>query len=815
MGILVLGILLSFLTLQYFTHKYRAEAEKFDLADIEKMEAASLIYDRGQQQIGKIFIENRHPIPYAEFPKQLIEAVVAAEDNRFYDHKGVDYMGIARAAIANWRTGHIKQGASTVTQQVARNSFDLHERSYTRKLIEMFLAERIERHLSKQKIMEIYLNRVYLGSGFYGAEAAARGYFGISAKNMDVGQCAMLAGLLKNPNGLSPWRNPHKAQETRDFVLGRMKDNGFITRAQCKEAQSLLLIVRKPSNPFNKVSYAIDYIRQQAIAALGYDKAMNGGYKIYTTLDSQMQRAAEVALKQKLQEIEQRAGYSYQTYDTYSQQFKAAEKAAHGAPFNMRPPSYLQGAVLALENSTGGILTMVGGRDFLQNEYNRTIQGRFPIGTAFTPFVYAAAFEKGFYPGMIVQDAALDNRNVMVGGETGILGEWGVERADNEYEGPITMRSALAKGKNAATVRVGFLTGLDSVKDISKKAGMTSPLRDFANAYLGSSELTLDELTLAYSNFANGGWHASNPYIIQRIIDASGKIVFEANTEKVSAFSDATAYQIHSVLTDALRTGTGAVAYSRYGLKDFPAAGKTGTAYNFTDSYFVGYDAAITCTVWIGFDKPKKIYRGAFGSEVALPVWTSVMNASLSQFPATAFSKPASLKEMEVSRVTGLLGNSVASQNAARAMGLKDDPAKNYKELLTDAQLEGVSKRITNAFDKQYDEEEWPRAAAAVDLATIPPIAVMTPPLLGFDDIYNAVRPVMQQFDDSNIPVKKAIPINGGESSSDSSSDASVVPESAPKTIEIEVRKAEAIKPLDTPMDAPSIQVKPPEPIKF
>ncbi|MEO6846622.1 MAG: transglycosylase domain-containing protein, partial [Chthoniobacterales bacterium] len=488
------------LVVYQFTRKYRAIAEEFNLADIGKMESASLIYDRNEQQIGKIFIENRHPLPYSEFSKKLVNAVVAAEDNRFYDHKGVDYMGIFRAAITNWRTGRIKQGASTVTQQVARNSFDLHERTYKRKLIEMYLAERIEKHLSKQKIMEIYLNRVYLGSGFYGAESAARGYFGVAAKNLSIGQCAMIAGLLKNPNGFSPWNNPKKAQETRDFVLGRMKDNGFITKAECADAQSQLLIVRKPANPFNKVSYAIDYVRQQAILALGYDAAMNGGYRIYTTLDSQMQRTAEVSLKLKLHELEQHESYSHQTYDAYTQDFKVAEKAAKGgAAPAIAAPTYLQGAVLALENRTGGILTMVGGRDFLQNEYNRALQAKLPIGTAFTPFVYAAAFEKGLYPGMMVQDAALDNRTVMVGGETGILGEWGVERADNEYEGLISMRDALAKGKNAATVRVGFLTGLDAVKDVSTKAGIASPLRDFANAYLGSSELTLDELTIAYT----------------------------------------------------------------------------------------------------------------------------------------------------------------------------------------------------------------------------------------------------------------------------------------------------------------------------
>ena len=287
----------------YFSAKFERRAVEFDLAQLERMEAASVIYDREGKELGKIFIQNRNPISLEKISPMMVKAVVAAEDNKFYEHKGVDYMGVVRAAMANYRRGKISQGASTVTQQLARNSFELRERTYQRKLVEMFLAHRIEQRFSKDKIMELYLNRVYFGSGFYGVEAAARGYFGRSAKDLTSGQCAMLAGLLRSPQLLSPWNNKEGATLARNFVLKRMKEQGFLSGSEYKEQTGLPLYVMKRTNPF-KVSYAIDYIRQQAIAALGYRRVMNGGFRIHTTLDSKLQRAAEQALRENLIRVE-------------------------------------------------------------------------------------------------------------------------------------------------------------------------------------------------------------------------------------------------------------------------------------------------------------------------------------------------------------------------------------------------------------------------------------------------------------------------------------------------------------------------------
>src|SRR5205809_516048 len=260
---------------------------------------------------------------------------------------------------------------------------------------------------------------------------------------------------------------------------------------------------------------------------------------------------------------------------------------------------------------------LVGGCHFEHNPYDRALQGRRSGGTAITPFVFAAAFEKGMFPGSVVEDSALDNRAVMIGGTTGILGEWGPENPENRYEGPITAREALSKSKNGATVRLGMNPGVDNVVELCHNAGMKSPLRPYPATFLGSSEVTLAELAMAYTVFPDGGWRASTPHILERIEEKDGTVVWDGKQQSIRkiVIKPETAYEVHSCLVDALQSGTGKAAYTQFGLKKFPAAGKTGTAYDFTDALFAGYDSNFTCAVWTGFDKPQKIYRGAFARE--------------------------------------------------------------------------------------------------------------------------------------------------------------------------------------------------------
>ena len=815
--LLAVGAFAAWVAFGILTSQYKSRAEEFDLKQVSEMEAASVLYDREGREFGKIFIQNRQPVPYDRLPQALVNAVISAEDNRFYSHDGVDYMGIFRAALTNYIQGRIAQGASTVTQQLARNSFELRERTYERKLVEMYLAWRIEKNFSKKEIMEAYLNRVYFGSGFYGAEAAAQGYFGKNAIDLTPGQCATLAGLLKSPNALSPFNNPTGSKDSRDIVLRKMRELGFISRKELAEQLEAPLGTVKRTNPF-KAGYAQELIRQQVIKALGFERAMNGGYRIDTTLDIDLQRAAEKATQDFLTQVESRPGYDHPTFAEYRAATAKMEDAINRGNMSVKmpEPKYLQGAAIAAENASGGILALVGGRDFKHSEYNRAIQGTRPAGTAFTPFVYTAAYAAGVFPGELVQDACIDNRYVMVGGETGILGEWGVETAENEYEGSITTRDALLKGKNAATVRLGMKVGLDKVVETATAAGIKSPLRDYSNSYLGSSELSLDELVLGYTVFPNSGQRPASLYIIQSIQDSDGQIIFNAPRKRYRAISPTAAYQVHSILSEYMEKGQGVAATSLFGLPAIPVAGKSGTAYGFTDTYFVGYTNKITCGVWVGFDKPTKIFRGAFGKDLALPIWAKIMAASLKSFPPAPIEQPPGLQTVEICRSSGLLATPRCQPKTSAnpdAAASSEPVSSVYKELASADQLPKIPCDIhgggIRSYTQDFEQEDWPRAASAIDLTKIRPIAVVSPALTGYNDIYRSVRPGEGADNDDSVPVAKAIPVN------DAPPAAEAVDSSLQPSGEIEIRRAEPVNSTPDAFEAPALEASPPDPIQF
>ncbi len=726
-GALLIGVLIYGLIL---ASDLSSQAETYDLSQLEQMESASAIVDRNDKIFGQIYVENRETIPYDQLPRDLVNAVVAMEDNKFYQHSGYDLFGIMRAALKNFTAGHVRQGASTITQQLARNTFSLKERTFRRKLVELFLARRIEQNIGKQKIMELYLNRIYFGGGLYGAEAAARGYFGKHAREMTLAESATVAGLVKSPNRLSPWTDKDASREARNVVLARMRELGFITREQCTAAQAEDVAIGSRQSAQGQ-TYAVEYIRQQVIAAVGWDRAMNEGFRIRTTIDADLQKVAEESLRAHLEKIEQTPGYAHETYESYATNFRAAKKA--GTIARMAAPEYLQGAVIALDNQTGGILALVGGRDFEHNQYDRALQAKRPAGTAFTPFVFAAAFEKNLFPGTVIEDSALDNRAVMIGGTTGILGEWGPEREDNRYEGPITAREALAKSKNSATVRLGMLAGVDAVLQLCKAGGIKTPLRPYPATFLGSSEVTLADLALAYTSFPNGGWRSGTPFILDRIEEKNGKVVWESthDRKRYQVMKPETAYEVHSCLVDALQTGTGAAARQTLGLGEFPAAGKTGTAYDFTEAVFAGYDSAITCAVRAGFDKPQKIYRGAFGREIALPVWVDLMNASVARYPAKEMGKPAGVLSVEICSTSGLLATDKCVNTTYQEFATKEQMPTDSCNVHGDARARIV---------RDLPDAGVPRAALAVDTAQVKAVPVKGPTLLAENDPYNAVK---------------------------------------------------------------------------
>jgi penicillin-binding protein 1A len=723
------------------------QASSFDLNKLEQMESASVILDRNGKIFGQIYVENRETVPYDQLPRDLINAVVAVEDAKFYQHGGYDLFGIVRAALKNVTAGHVRQGGSTITQQLARNSFSLKEKTFRRKLLEIFLARRIEEKFSKQKIMELYLNRIYFGGGLYGAEAAARGYFSKSAREMSLAECATLAGLIKSPNRLSPWTDHTASREARNYALDRMRDLDFISRERCAGARAEEIVIGSRQNAQGQ-TYAVDYIRQQVIAEVGWDRAMNEGFRIHTTIDVDLQKVAEDSLRANLERIEKHPDYNHQTYAEYASTFRKAK--TNGTTPAQPAPEYLQGAVIGLDNETGDILVLVGGRDFEHNQYDRALQARRPAGTAMLPFVYAAAFEKGMFPGSLTEDSPLDNRAVMIGGTTGILGEWGPESAENRYEGAMTARQALAKSKNGATVRIGMNASIDSVLQLCSAAGIRSPLRPYPATFLGSSEVTLAELALAYTIFPNGGWRPNASHILDRIEEKDGTVVWDAKRDRSrqTVIKPETAYEVHSCLVDALQSGTGKAAYTQFGLKKMPAAGKTGTAYDFTDALFAGYDSNFTCAVWTGFDKPQKIYRGAFGRELALPVWVDIMNAAAQHYPPREIKQPANLKEVEICWRSGLLATDKCYDAVKTANGDTVQRRTTYMEIATAAQAPPESCNVHGEprarLVRNLPSGELPRAALAVDLSEVTPVVIRSPTLLADKDPYNSQKPTLK-----------------------------------------------------------------------
>src|SRR5881397_3745305 len=735
------------------------QARSFDLNKLEQMESASVILDRKGRIFGQIYVENRETVPYDQLPPDLVNAVVAVEDAKFYQHHGYDLLGIIRAALKNLTAGHVRQGASTITQQLARNSFALKQKTFRRKLLEVFLARRIEEQFDKQKIMELYLNRIYFGGGLYGAEAAARGYFGKSAREMSLAECTTLAGLIKSANKLSPWTDPDASREARNYALDRMRDLDLISRGQCAKARAEQIAVGSRQNAQGQ-TYAVDYIRQQVIAAVGWDRAMNEGFRIQTTIDVDLQKVAEDSLRLNLDRVEKHPDYNHQTYADYAATFRKAK--ANGTMTSQPAPEYLQGAVIGLDNATGDILVLVGGRDFEHNQYDRALQAKRPAGTAMLPFAYAAAFEKGMFPGSLVEDSPLDNRAVMIGGTTGILGEWGPESAENRYEGAMTARQALAKSKNGATVRIGMNAGVDAVLQLCAAAGIHSPLRPYPATFLGSSEVTLAELALAYTIFPNGGWRPNVSHILERIEEKDGTLVWDGKRESIRKLvtKPETAYEVHSCLADALESGTGKAAFTEFGLKKIPAAGKTGTAYDFTDALFAGYDSNFTCAVWTGFDKPQKIYRGAFGSELALPIWVDVMNTAAKSYPPREIKEPSGLKQIEICSRSGLLASDKCYDAVNTANGDAVQRRTSYTEIATPSQAPtepcNVHGEPRARLAREFSSSDLPRAALAVDLSEVAPIEIRSPTLVADKDPYNSLKPKLKPEPTPQIPAEMA-----------------------------------------------------------
>lgn len=775
-GVCAISFIVGIVALVFILKPHRDLAKEANLDDLHDLMVPSVILDRNGDEIQQIDIQNRRLVSIDDVPFHFIQTVTAAEDSRFFEHDGVDYVGILRAIWLNLKAGRTTQGASTITQQLAKQGFDLKEKSYKRKLTEAFIARRIEDKFSKSEILELYLNRIYFGSGFYGVEAASRGYFGKPVNDLTVPECATLCGLIKSPDRLAPLKNPEGATVSRNNVLKRLLAEKYISDEEYQTFVESPLVL-KPSR--NGMDYVDQYIVQKVIDEVGYDNATRGGFRVYTTIDASIQKTAKDSLNRNLAKTESRPGFEHMTYTQFKEQQELpVDPLAGSDDSSSRDPNYLQGSLLMIDNRTGEIIAMVGGRDYKDTEFNRATQAYRPAGTIFTPFVFAAAFQKNYFPGTTLKDDVMDNTRVGIGGATGILGEWGTESKNSDYEGLIPAREALVKSKNAATVRMGLEIGLDEVIDTATKAGIKN--RDSKNlnsTFLGSNIVSLEELCAAYTIFPNGGTRPRNLHIIKSIRDSEGKPVYssgDAAKDPIAVLDAISSYQVHSCLRDVIERGT-AKGAGKFGLKDPLAAGKTGTAYGFTDVWFVGYNSSITCGVWAGFDKPRtSIYHGAFSNEIALPIWVDAMNAAAEKFPSKEVAMPQNVQTVEVCQRSGLRATDNCYDHKEAASGQSLYTRSTYREIIrkgtvfnTYCDFHSKSPQTSGAGGLFQAPTRLPDSEenAFTGQANVDPIPILAATVIGDEDPYNSVKPVLRArpADEESVPkARRAVPVNPG-----------------------------------------------------
>ncbi|MEG2809302.1 MAG: transglycosylase domain-containing protein [Akkermansia sp.] len=657
----ILGGIAGWIIYSMAADRYQKWAQEFDLERINDLEKPSIIYDRNNEEIGRIYVENRSYVALDFVSPTMVNALIAQEDARFREHPGYDLLGMARAAKELFQAhGEANQGASTITQQLARNAYDLKERararderSFGRKIVEVYLSKRITERYSKDQVLEFYLNRVYLGSGFYGIRAASLGYFGKEPKDLTSRESASIAALIKNPNILSPLNRPEANIKWRNHVLDRMASEGYIKTDEAERLKKMPLGLN-PKPLKRGVSHIYERIANQIREYLGEERVNAAGLKIYTTIDKRIQDATGKALKESLNAIEQRDGYKY-------------SKASAYKPGGSDNPNYLEGAAMVIDNTTGAILAYHGGRDYSKRQYDAIELGSRPPGTAILPFLYSAAFENGYSPASKILDDAIDNRLTGIGGIEGILGEWGSESLKNRYEGEISLRTALSQSKIAASLRLGMELGSKPFIDKLDQFGIRKPIRESGTEvnpvyrpriYVGTEPVSLKEMTLAYSAIPNGGTHPKNLYFLDRIEDETGYMLWESpqtlgNRQRVTSTDSSTAYQLHSLLQDSLKNGS-ARKISPLLPKNFKGAVKTGTTYDFSDNWLFGYTSHITCGVWIGFLEGKKpIYPNAFSADTCGNIIAESIKSSLKDFPDQEIPCPSTIEAVKICQDSG------------------------------------------------------------------------------------------------------------------------------------------------------------------
>src|SRR5688572_4639818 len=591
------------------------------LRRVGTMAQATLLLDMQDQPAFTIFREQRIDVPLSRVSPQLVRAIVAIEDQRFYDHNGVDLIRVAGAAVSNVRQGRAAQGGSTLTQQLARQSFLSPDKTVRRKLKEIIVAARLEREFTKPQILELYLNKVYFGDGLYGAEAASLGFFGKHAADLDVAEAALLAGLVKSPSTYAPTVSPERARTRRDIVLRAMRDSGAIDdrtyRTAIRRPVALSDALRREEQ-FGQ--YFKEAVRRQLVDQFGWERVYQGGLKVFTTIDPQAQKVADAEVVHALEALEKRR--------------RRDKKVTEQEP--------LQAALVAMDPLTGEIRAMVGGKSFTDSPFNRATQARRQPGSAFKPFVYAAAIEAGYSPGWVLSEL---NSPI-----TTIEGDWVPEDGHSNADS-MTMRAALRTSSNRAAVRMLQEVGIPEAVGYAERLGM-GPQPRVPSLVLGSGEVTLLSMTAAYGAFANKGL-LSSPILIRRVEDAQGTVLYQSTARPQRVIRETTAFLMTTMMADVIDGGTAWTA-RREGFA-LPAAGKTGTTNEYHDAWFIGYTPKLVAGVWVGFDQPKTIVAGGYAAELAVPLWSRFMKGATKKDRSEGFRTPRDITTASICRLSGLL----------------------------------------------------------------------------------------------------------------------------------------------------------------
>lgn len=738
LGGLVVGAAAAAGTLYYFAQ----DLPSLDILQGYQPSQVTRVYSDDHQVIGQFYVERRILTPINLIPKNFVNAVIAVEDARFFEHPGLDIVGIARAAWTNLRRGGRVEGASTITQQLARSLFLSSERTFSRKVKELILAYKIELILSKEQILELYLNQIYFGQGAYGVAAATQTYYGKPLKDLTLPEAALLAGLPKSPNHYSPFRSPERAKKRQEHVLARMEEAGFITPQEREEAVNEALAFRKPSAD-SVAPYFVEYVRQYLVAKYGEAAAYKGGLEVHTTLNLPMQRAAEQAVREGLRELDKRQGWRGPVGTVDLQDLSAgstdtplpnpgdivqgvvikvakdhvlvqvgsktgrlafedmawAQRQLIGRDvvkdvktvaspkqlvkpgdvievavkkierdtihFRLEQTPVVEGALIATDPRTGAIHAMVGGYDFTRSEYNRAVMAQRQPGSAFKPVIYAAALAQGLSPASLILDAPVvyeDEKEEKI---------WKPENYGRRFHGMVTLRDALAQSHNLATVRLLDKVGIRNVVEFAKSIGVTSPLAPDLSLALGSSSVSLLELTAVYGAFGNQGVRAE-PYAIVSVKDSSGKTLEETEIQAKPVMSKETAYLITNMMEDVVQRGTGQLAKSL----DRSVAGKTGTSNDFTNAWFLGMTPNLAVGTYVGFDDRRSLGETESGAHAALPIWVNFMKQALKQLPVVPFEIPDDIMFVKVDPSTGLLAEDSGERSTVELFAKGTEPTQ-------------------------------------------------------------------------------------------------------------------------------------------